>query len=103
MSHGHPPITGTLLQNNLKELFVLLNFICPEIFFLWHVMSNVEKIFCPACACADAALPAEKEFNIYVDLMEIQWKWYCSMLEKDMDAVNVLVLTRVLKVPVILN
>ena len=25
-------ITGTPLQNNLKELFALLNFICPEIF-----------------------------------------------------------------------
>lgn len=25
-------ITGTPLQNNLQELFALLNFICPEIF-----------------------------------------------------------------------
>jgi SWI/SNF-related matrix-associated actin-dependent regulator of chromatin subfamily A member 5 len=25
-------ITGTPLQNSLKELFALLNFICPEIF-----------------------------------------------------------------------
>ena len=25
-------ITGTPLQNNMKELFALLNFICPEIF-----------------------------------------------------------------------
>ena len=24
-------ITGTPLQNNLKELFLVLNFICPEI------------------------------------------------------------------------
>ncbi|KAG0696535.1 SNF2 family N-terminal domain-containing protein, partial [Suillus ampliporus] len=32
MSHGRLLITGTPLQNNLKELFALLNFICPEIF-----------------------------------------------------------------------
>ena len=25
-------LTGTPLQNNMKELFALLNFICPEIF-----------------------------------------------------------------------
>ncbi|KAG6894968.1 hypothetical protein C0992_003714, partial [Termitomyces sp. T32_za158] len=32
MSRGRMLITGTPLQNNLKELFALLNFICPEIF-----------------------------------------------------------------------
>lgn len=32
MSRGRLLITGTPLQNNLKELFSLLNFICPEIF-----------------------------------------------------------------------
>lgn len=32
MSRGRLLITGTPLQNNLKELFALLNFICPEIF-----------------------------------------------------------------------
>ncbi len=31
-SRGRLLITGTQLQNNLKELFALLNFICPEIF-----------------------------------------------------------------------
>ena len=31
-SRGRLLITGTPLQNNLKELFSLLNFICPEIF-----------------------------------------------------------------------
>jgi SWI/SNF-related matrix-associated actin-dependent regulator of chromatin subfamily A member 5 len=31
-SRGRLLITGTPLQNNLKELFALLNFICPEIF-----------------------------------------------------------------------
>ena len=32
MSRGRLLITGTPLQNNLKELFALLKFICPEIF-----------------------------------------------------------------------
>ncbi|KAG1841584.1 hypothetical protein F4604DRAFT_1493842, partial [Suillus subluteus] len=68
-------ITETPLQNNLKELFVLLNFICPEIFR--RVKSDVEKNFLP-----------KKELNIYIGLTEMQRKWYCSVLEKDIDAVN---------------
>jgi SWI/SNF-related matrix-associated actin-dependent regulator of chromatin subfamily A member 5 len=32
ISRGRLLITGTPLQNSLKELFALLNFICPEIF-----------------------------------------------------------------------
>ncbi|KAF8500555.1 SNF2 family N-terminal domain-containing protein [Hysterangium stoloniferum] len=32
ISRGRMLITGTPLQNNLQELFSLLNFICPEIF-----------------------------------------------------------------------
>ena len=32
ISRGRLLITGTPLQNTLKELFALLNFICPEIF-----------------------------------------------------------------------
>jgi hypothetical protein len=30
----------------------------------------------------------EKEVNIYVGLTEMQRKWYRSVLEKDIDAVN---------------
>lgn len=30
----------------------------------------------------------EKEINIYVGLTEMQRKWYRSVLEKDIDAVN---------------
>ena len=30
----------------------------------------------------------EKEINIYVGLAEMQRKWYRSVLEKDIDAVN---------------
>jgi len=31
---------------------------------------------------------AEKEINIYVGLTDMQRKWYRSVLEKDIDAVN---------------
>lgn len=31
---------------------------------------------------------SEKEINIYVGLTEMQRKWYRSVLEKDIDAVN---------------
>ena len=30
----------------------------------------------------------EKDINIYVGLTEMQRKWYRSVLEKDIDAVN---------------
>ena len=32
--------------------------------------------------------PIEKEINIYVGLTDMQRKWYRSVLEKDIDAVN---------------
>ncbi|KAF8715643.1 hypothetical protein AX14_012523 [Amanita brunnescens Koide BX004] len=114
-SRGRMLITGTPLQNNLKELFALLNFICPEIFvnyedldsflhkddigteaeeeqskkvvealhmilrpfLLRRVKSDVEKNLLP-----------KKEINLYVGLTEMQRKWYRSVLEKDIDAVN---------------
>jgi SWI/SNF-related matrix-associated actin-dependent regulator of chromatin subfamily A member 5 len=130
-SRGRLLITGTPLQNNLKELFALLNFICPEIFsdyadlesflhkdendadaveekskkvvealhkilrpfLLRRVKSDVEKNLLPSklsqyltIAAVDPAL--EKEINIYVGLTEMQRKWYRSVLEKDIDAVN---------------
>lgn len=34
------------------------------------------------------AFSTEKEINIYVGLTEMQRKWYRSVLEKDIDAVN---------------
>lgn len=134
-SRGRLLITGTPLQNNLKELFSLLNFICPEIFvhykdldsflhkdatgadeeeekskkivealhkilrpfLLRRVKSDVEKSLLPskhpACLYVSAMLfnlydLVEKEINIYVGLSDMQRKWYRSVLEKDIDAVN---------------
>jgi SWI/SNF-related matrix-associated actin-dependent regulator of chromatin subfamily A member 5 len=132
ISRGRLLITGTPLQNSLKELFALLNFICPEIFsdyedldsflhkdedgtdaeeekskkvvealhkilrpfLLRRVKADVEKNLLPSGSCLffiihiDWYIIAEKEINIYVGLTEMQRKWYRSVLEKDIDAVN---------------
>lgn len=40
ISRGRLLITGTPLQNSLKELFALLNFICPEIFVKYEDLDS---------------------------------------------------------------
>ncbi|THG99294.1 hypothetical protein EW026_g3037 [Hermanssonia centrifuga] len=115
MSRGRLLITGTPLQNSMKELFALLNFICPEIFsdyadlesFLHKDETEVEgdeekskkvvealhKILRPFLlrrvkSDVEKNLLPKKEINIYVGLTDMQRKWYRSVLEKDIDAVN---------------
>ncbi|KAG7100193.1 hypothetical protein E1B28_001970 [Marasmius oreades] len=116
ISRGRLLITGTPLQNNLQELFSLLNFICPEIFsnyadldsFLHKdsaegseqeeenskkVVEALHKILRPFLlrrvkSDVEKNLLPKKEINIYVGLTEMQRKWYRSVLEKDIDAVN---------------
>ncbi|KAF8232381.1 SNF2 family DNA-dependent ATPase [Tricholoma matsutake] len=115
MSRGRLLITGTPLQNNLKELFALLNFICPEIFVEYEdldsflhkdeagvegeeeksrkVVEALHKILRPFLlrrvkSDVEKNLLPKKEINIYVGLTEMQRKWYRSVLEKDIDAVN---------------
>lgn len=46
-------------------------------FLLRRVKTDIEKNLLP-----------KKETNIYVGLTEMQRKWYRSVLEKDIDAVN---------------
>ncbi|KAF9479657.1 SNF2 family DNA-dependent ATPase [Pholiota conissans] len=113
-SRGRLLITGTPLQNNLKELFSLLNFICPEIFVHYKdldsflhkdatgedeeekskkVVEALHKILRPFLlrrvkSDVEKSLLPKKEINIYVGLAEMQRKWYRSVLEKDIDAVN---------------
>ncbi|KAF9041979.1 slide-domain-containing protein [Hymenopellis radicata] len=99
--------------NNLKELFALLNFICPEIFVDYEdldaflhkdtttteaesskkVVEALHKILRPFLlrrvkADVEKSLLPKKEINIYVGLTEMQRKWYRSVLEKDIEAVN---------------
>lgn len=102
-------ITGTPLQNNLMELWALLNFLLPDIFSsaedfeTWfkgkgdesqdQVIQQLHKVLRPFLlrrvkADVEKSLLPKKEINIFVGLTEMQRKWYKSILEKDIDAVN---------------
>ncbi|GMG21289.1 unnamed protein product [Ambrosiozyma monospora] len=106
-------ITGTPLQNNLHELWALLNFILPdvfgdnEMFDEWfesqggsssdedqdEVVKKLHKVLSPFLlrrvkSDVEKSLLPKKEVNLYVGMTEMQVKWYRNLLEKDIDAVN---------------
>ncbi|CCH60588.1 hypothetical protein TBLA_0D00800 [Henningerozyma blattae CBS 6284] len=103
-------ITGTPLQNNLHELWALLNFLLPdvfgdsEVFDEWFEQNNNEQdqevvvqqlhsVLNPFLlrrikADVEKSLLPKIETNVYVGMTEMQLKWYKSLLEKDIDAVN---------------
>lgn len=104
-------ITGTPLQNNLMELWSLLNFLLPDVFSsaedfqAWFqgkddngeaqesVVQQLHKVLRPFLlrrvkSDVEHSLLPKKEINVFVGLTEMQRKWYKSLLEKDIDAVN---------------
>ncbi|XBW38073.1 hypothetical protein QEN19_003660 [Hanseniaspora menglaensis] len=105
-------VTGTPLQNNLHELWALLNFILPDIFkdaevfdeeFGHHeennestdqdVVKQLHSILSPFVLRrvkidVEKALLPKIETNLYVGMTEMQKKWYKSLLTKDLDALN---------------
>jgi SWI/SNF-related matrix-associated actin-dependent regulator of chromatin subfamily A member 5 len=101
-------ITGTPLQNNLHELWALLNFLMPDIFGdsdafdSWFqgrdededvVVKQLHKILRPFLlrrvkSDVEKSLLPKKEVNLYIGMSEMQVKWYQKILEKDIDAVN---------------
>ena len=101
-------ITGTPLQNNLHELWALLNFLLPDIFEdseafdQWFsgqnedpdvVVQQLHKVLRPFLlrrvkADVEKSLAPKKEVNLYIPMSEMQIKWYKKILEKDIDAVN---------------
>lgn len=101
-------ITGTPLQNNLHELWALLNFLLPDVFGdseafdQWFsgedrdqdsVVQQLHRILRPFLlrrvkSDVEKSLLPKKEVNLYLGMSEMQVKWYQKILEKDIDAVN---------------
>ncbi|KAJ1326500.1 SMARC subfamily A member 5 [Microdochium nivale] len=101
-------ITGTPLQNNLHELWALLNFLLPDVFGdaeafdQWFsgqdqdqetVVQQLHKVLRPFLlrrvkSEVEKSLLPKKEMNLYIGMSEMQIKWYKKILEKDIDAVN---------------
>lgn len=102
-------ITGTPLQNNLRELWALLNFLMPDIFGdaeqfdEWFSLSDehgkenvIKKLhtvlrpFMLRRVKNDVAtsLPPKKETKLYVGLTKMQQEYYVKVLSKDAHELN---------------
>ncbi|KAK6459655.1 chromatin remodelling complex ATPase chain ISW1 [Scheffersomyces xylosifermentans] len=111
-------ITGTPLQNNLHELWALLNFLLPdvfgdsEVFDEWFenqggddedeeaksknqdkVVQQLHQLLSPFLlrrvkADVEKSLLPKIETNVYIGMTDMQVQWYKKLLEKDIDAVN---------------
>ena len=102
-------ITGTPLQNNLHELWALLNFLLPEVFGdagqfeEWfgtgtegdntEVVQQLHKVLRPFLlrrlkAEVEKNLPPKKEMILKVGMSEMQKEYYKRALQKDIQVVN---------------
>ncbi|KAJ2602979.1 chromatin remodeling complex Adenosinetriphosphatase [Coemansia sp. RSA 1722] len=101
-------ITGTPLQNNLHELWALLNFLLPDVFGSsdvfdeWfqkdesdqeQVVQQLHKLLQPFLlrrvkSDVEHSLLPKKEINLYVGLTPMQRTWYRRILERDIAAIN---------------
>jgi len=105
-------ITGTPLQNNLHELWALLNFLLPEVFSSaekfdeWfqiggdggkeaeaEVVQQLHKVLRPFLlrrlkSDVEKSLPPKKETILKIGMSDMQRKYYAALLQKDMDAVT---------------
>lgn len=96
-------LTGTPLQNNIHELWALLNFIVPDVFYdsekfenyvvaadqsenSIEKLRNVLQLFFLRREKLDVerSLMEKKIINIYCPLSEMQRNWYKSILKKDL-------------------
>ena len=111
-------ITGTPLQNNLHELWALLNFLLPDVFGdsdqfdeafdnqnseeldeeekqrrQDKAVSELHQLLSPFLlrrvkADVEKSLLPKIETNVYIGMTDMQVEWYKRLLEKDIDAVN---------------
>lgn len=102
-------ITGTPLQNNLHELWSLLNFLLPEIFSSaetfdeWfqisgendqqEVVQQLHKVLRPFLlrrlkSDVEKGLPPKKETILKVGMSQMQKHFYRALLQKDLEVVN---------------
>jgi SWI/SNF-related matrix-associated actin-dependent regulator of chromatin subfamily A member 5 len=106
-SHSRLLITGTPLQNNLHELWALLNFLLPDIFSNsedfdeWfdlkdkqveqEVISQLHRLLKPFLlrrikADVEGSIPPKTELVVYTQLCGMQRDQYKNILKRDMDA-----------------
>lgn len=102
-------ITGTPLQNNLHELWALLNYLLPDVFsssedfdewFRVHgeqdqdqMMHHLKALLQPFLLRrlkqdVEHSLLPKKEVHLYCGMTDMQRQWYRRILEKDIEAVN---------------
>ncbi|CAG0923058.1 unnamed protein product [Notodromas monacha] len=102
-------ITGTPLQNNLHELWALLNFLLPHVFNSsedfdeWFntdsclenntLVERLHAVLRPFVlrrlkSDVEKKLLPKKELKVYVGLSKMQREWYTKILLKDIDVVN---------------
>uniref|UniRef100_A0A2M3Z6B9 Putative chromatin remodeling complex swi/snf component swi2 n=1 Tax=Anopheles braziliensis TaxID=58242 RepID=A0A2M3Z6B9_9DIPT len=102
-------LTGTPLQNNLHELWALLNFLLPDIFNSaedfdsWFdanqcmgdnsLIERLHAVLKPFLlrrlkSEVEKRLLPKKEVKIFVGLSKMQREWYTKILMKDIDVVN---------------
>uniref|UniRef100_A0A7S0IUA5 Uncharacterized protein n=1 Tax=Calcidiscus leptoporus TaxID=127549 RepID=A0A7S0IUA5_9EUKA len=106
-SHSRLLITGTPMQNNLHELWALLNFLMPDVFSSsddfdsWFdlqdkqveqaVISKLHKVLRPFLLRrvkteVEGSLPPKTELIVYTQLAPMQREQYKNILKRDMDA-----------------
>eukprot|EP00741_Cyanophora_paradoxa_P007456 tig00000128_g7211.t1 len=101
-------LTGTPLQNNLRELWALLNFLLPEIFgsaedfdewfnigtgFETEAVAQLHKVLRPFLLRrlkveVEKSLPPKKVMQLYVGYTAAQRDLYMKILQRDLEAVN---------------